>query len=161
MTSLLLAGLLATTLAPQHDQPTAPKPWRLLTLRVSPVTAFPDFLSASVTLNAPYVDVEGGAGFAGLGATAFVRAGPRFSIKDWRDLENRGWALESSVLVGYKMLHFWETHRQGMHAVATIDATRWFASHLGVSFQLALGATYDPRLPPVIPDARLAIGLAF
>lgn len=137
-----------------------------LTLRISPVLAFPDVLSASLTVHAiPYVDIEAGVGFGIFVATAYARTGPRLLIKDWRDESYQGWTMRASVLAGYKVLALWETSTvHALNAIGALDWTYWTGRHLGFSLQLAGGAVVPVNLSAglgVMPDLRLAIGLTF
>ncbi len=166
MTSLLLSLLLtfSTAQTPELEQEAPTPPHLIATLLISPASAFPDFLNASVTVHAiPYVDIETGAGLSLTNFTFYGRAGPRLLIRDWRDHARRGVTLRTSALVGFKQFfNFSGAAPLAFNTVATADATYWVASHFGLSTQIAAGAIVVPeRTPRVLPDLRLAFGLSF
>lgn len=143
------------------------RPHLIATLRVSPVTAFPDGLGLSLVIHAiPYIDIEAGVG-VGVGwleAAAYIRGGPRLLVKDWRDEAQHGWTMRASVLGGPR--HGITFVQNTLHAnvAAAADWTYWVDPHFGFSVQL-LGGILIPveshQGMDYRPDVRLAVGLSF
>lgn len=135
-----------------------------LTLRLSPFLAFPDVLSASLTIHAiPYFDVEAGAGYGVFISTAYVRGGPRLLLFDWRNSYSKGWMMRASLLGGYKIWKMWETPpARGINAMAALDCTYWATRKVGITVQFAGGALVS--LNPgdsVMSDTRFSVGVTF
>lgn len=164
MSSMLLPLLLSLSAGQLSAEPPS-RPHLIATVRISPLTAYPDVLSASATLHAiPHFDLEVGTSYAVLFGTVYVRGGPRFLIKDWRDLDHRGWTLRLAGLGGYKgFLGGFMGYNVGhsVNLVGTVDATRWFSPHFGVSLQAAAGAVISWPTAQAVPDVRLSVGLSF
>ena len=141
-------------------------------VRVSFLTGFPDFLSASASLTtlAP-LEVEAGLS-PWLGY--FIRAGFGVPIGNTGDPSGQGWTQHFSVLGGYRYLELFlldagTANFHGPNLVLQYRAIRWYRAHLGLELQATLGAwmyreqSYGGIDSDVswLPDGRVTIGIAF
>lgn len=149
----------------------------ILTARAAWHSGVPDYIGGSLTVTAiPVVDVELGATLVlPIVTSAYLRAGPRWSLYEGRNDAGRGLSLRVSALAGVRGTSTYEVSRGayrgqwGLNTVGALEGTYWLARHLGVSAQLVGGGTaYLPfRRPwgmflgPVTPDVRFALGLSF
>lgn len=164
MTSLVLP-LLVSLSAAQVSAEITERPHLFGTVRITPMTAYPDVASGSVTVHAiPYVDLEAGAGFGPSISTLYVRGGPRFVVKDFRKADQHGWTMRFALLAGYKSISTWSPEAfTGLNTVAAADWTYWFGPHTGLTMGVTGGATvrFNNPAAPVQPDFRWSIGLSF
>lgn len=173
---MTVAALLALTLSGARAE-AADERRGLFTVRATFLTGVPDYLSGGLTVNAiPAADVELGATLVlPVFASLYVRAGPRWTLYDGRDADARGFTARLAALGGPRLSALYspgDTRTEtglGLNAVAALDGTYWIFRHLGVSAQLAAGATaYFPLrrpwhvlLGPLTPDVRLSFGVCF
>jgi len=154
VTSVLLAMALAA--APGAHE----RPWLFGSVYLSPMTAMPERLSAFATVHAiPWVDLQGGVSFFPGTFGWWVRGGPRVTVEDWRDDDDRGVTLRLALLAGYRALDDERTHGGGFSGVAAADITYFFSRFVGLAFHLAGGGSWDGTAKRVVPEFRLGIGV--
>lgn len=154
-----LAVLLGALAAHADD---VERPWLFGSVALSPYTAFPDLLSASVTVHAiPWVDVQAGAALSATTSGWWVRGGPRYLVNDWRDEQQRGLTMRISLLAGYRAFRDARVDARGFCGALTLSLTYWLFPHLGVDLLVLAGGTYDAPARRVVPELRLGLGVAF
>lgn len=155
----MLALVAALTLSSAEP---APRPHLFASVHLFPMTSFPDLLGASVTVHAiPYVDVTSGLSWFPDRFGWWVRGGPRLQIADFRDEANRGLTWRLSALAGYRAFRDAKANAAGFSLVFSTDFTYFFQDHLGLTFQVAMGAMYDDPSKRWLPEIRGGVGLAF
>lgn len=158
----MLGALLAAVVASAPAEAPAERPRLFASVYLSPMTAVPERLSAYATVHAiPWVDVSGGASFYPGTFGWFVRGGPRVTVDDWRDEEDRGVTLRLALLAGYRVVQDARVNGGGFSGVVTVDVTYFFARHLGLAIQAAGGGSWDGDGKRVVPELRLGVGVAF
>ncbi|MFZ5439018.1 MAG: hypothetical protein ACOZQL_03365 [Myxococcota bacterium] len=161
MKSLAVAVLLLGATARAADEP--PRPLLLASVHLSPFTAFPELLGASVTVHAiPWVDVAGGVS-GGVGGRFgwWVRGGPRLMVADLRDEQHRGLTWRLALHAGYRAFRDARADAAGFSGLFATDFAHFFAPHFAFAVQLALGGLYDAPNKRVLPELRLGLGVAF
>lgn len=157
---VVLAALLASSaFAADPD-----RPHLIASVHLSPMTSFPELLGGQLTVHAiPFVEIQGGlGGFPGTSPRFawWVRGGVRYLFNDWRDAENKGLTWRIAVLAGYRSSSDPRASAAGFSLLAATDLDWFFADHLALSFQLALGGMYDAKGKRVLPELRLGVGIS-
>lgn len=147
---------LALSLASADD-----RPHLFASVHAAPMTSFPELLGAQLTVHAiPFVEVQGGlGGFPGRFAW-WVRAGFRYLFNDWRDADDRGLTWRLAALAGYRSASDPRVSAAGFSGLVATDFDWFFARHLALSFQLALGGLYDAAGKRVLPELRFGVGVS-
>jgi hypothetical protein len=126
------------------------------------MTSFPDLLGGAVTVHLiPHVDVQGGGSYFPGRTAWWARGGPRLTILDARDDAHRGLTWRVAALLGYRAVSDARGAAAGFTAMLSSDLAHFFAPHLGLSVQMAMGALYDDPNKRWLPELRLGVGLAF
>lgn len=178
----ILAALLCCVATARAEEATAgataepPRP--LGAVRLSLLSGVPDLvgLSGALTALRP-LEVEVGASWLVQLVSVYARGGLALALRDDRGAAGRGWTMHLGLFVGYRYMRVLDafvlpdsgaTPEAWYATVNTgFEAVYWFRPHLGLDFHATLGAMLPLGTPtlrsviPVIPDARVAVGLAF
>lgn len=147
---------LALSLASAED-----RPHLFASVHASPMTSFPDLLGGQLTVHAiPFVELQGGLGGFVDRFSWWVRGGFRYLFNDWRDENDLGLTWRIAVLAGYRAARDPRVNAAGFSGLVATDFDWWFARHLALSFQLALGGMYDAAGKRILPELRLGIGVS-
>jgi hypothetical protein len=156
------AVVLATTALAEAPGPGAGRPHLVASVHLSPLSSFPELLGAQLTVHAiPFVEVQAGLGGFVERFAWWVRGGLRYLFNDWRDEQHRGLTWRLALLAGYRSARDPRVAAAGFSGLAATDFDWFFADHLALSVQLALGGMYDAAGKRVLPELRLGVGASF
>jgi len=153
-----------------QSTPVGPSPQRAA-IRISAFSGIPDIIGASIGVSRfRPLEIEFGGSTAFFANSAFLRLGVAPELLNRRRGDGSGWTLHLPLFAGYRYLQTrppeTDARLHGVAANGGLEAVYWLRPGLGLDLQLLVGAAYWVKQTketemPLIPDTRLAIGIAF